>query len=112
MTINSEDKDKSIETLVNEVYTLLGNGRRHAAADIIFEKIDGLFSVEDFAKVDEILKSFDIERLDESIMASILAITYPARHHLDFRARFFDDVKRVLCERLPDRVDNILKNLK
>lgn len=61
------------------------------ATDQIFQTFDSLLNKGKFAECDSILASVDVSKLKSPLIRSFLTITMPAKEHLPFRVKFFNE---------------------
>src|SRR5690554_3245725 len=71
---------------LDRVYSLVASGETDDAVDLIFDFVDDRLLEGDAARVDDLLVTTDVKRLDTTLMLAVLSITKPASDQLCNRA--------------------------
>jgi len=97
---------------LQEVYELEKVNDVHVALDLVFNKIDALFTEGKFKEVDDILDAIDLSRLSTSLMRGFLTITWAGKKHLNNRVKFLASVRKAMIKiRGEEITDKILKEM-
>ena len=97
---------------VDDVYSFVAKSKTDAAIDVLFGNFNALLKRSAFEFCDSALRSLDFKRLDVTTMISVLSITRPASSHLKARAEVVRDIEKALRERVPERAERLLQNLR
>jgi hypothetical protein len=87
-------------------------GDLDSSIDLLCDRLDTQLSAGDFAQVDDLLRTIDLEQLGTTLLIALLAFTVAAQHKLMARAAFYDRVEQRLQLLAPTRVDELLKGLR
>lgn len=90
------DAEKDIQSRVNSVVDLF----------------EDLYLILRFDLADEVLLALEEVDLPTEVILAVLMSTKMAADHLAMHARYYQKAKAVLTERLPDRVEKLLKPVK
>lgn len=80
------------------------------ALDFIYGTLDALLRAGDFATVDAVLAAV-VADLSTVALLGLLSITSPAAPSLAQRAPFARDVRAILTDHDPERVDDLMRGL-
>jgi len=94
-------------TWVEKIYSLVEQGKSYKAINILFKEIDDLLCEGEFETCNESLKTFDLERLDTSLLVGLLSITFPASDKLSYRPEMVEKIRTRLENLAPDRVGRL-----
>ena len=70
-----------------------------SALDMIFDQVDDLQRSGEFTVVDKLLRYINIDDTPRDLLIGYLTITLCAKHKLEFRSEFFDNVERSFNEK-------------
>jgi hypothetical protein len=96
---------------LNDVYSLVYEGKPDAAIDVLFEHVDDLLLADNFPGCDAMLKTIDIKRLDTNLMVAVLSVTRRASDDLHERSAFRRRVEARLRTLDPERATRLLPAL-
>lgn len=97
---------------LDRVYSLVASGETDDAVDLIFDFVDDRLLEGDAARVDDLLVTTDVKRLDTTLMLAVLSITKPASDQLCNRAAFLRRVEARLRLEEPERMERLLSGLR
>jgi len=66
----------------------------------------------DWDKVDRYILTYDLGRMNTSLLVGVLSFTFAVRDRLPSREILFERVEKLLRKLAPDRVDRMLKGLR
>lgn len=76
----------------DKISILLAEDKEEDVLDLILITINDLLVEGDFYQCDYILQLVDIEKYPPVVSLMFLSATFAARHKLDFRNKFYEDV--------------------
>jgi|GEM_PF-4425536 len=97
---------------IDDVYSFVAKSKTDAAMDILLGHFNALLMRSEFELCDSALRSLDFKRLDVTTMVTVLSITRPASSHLKARVEVVRDIEKALHERVPERANRLLQNLR
>lgn len=111
---------------LHDIYTFVSKNKDEEAIDLMFEKIGDLLEDGEFEKVNEILPTIDLRRLNLNLLVGLLCITrcgtdkpfdvlasYYEPSLLPYRPKLVEEVEKVMYEIEPsERIDKLLEGLR
>lgn len=104
-------REESAGRWLDDVYSLVDQGKSEQAVDLLYEHVDDLLLAEDFKRCDALLQTVDLKRLDSNLMVSLLTMTAPAKAALPYRASLLQRARKALETIAPGRADRLLMGL-
>jgi hypothetical protein len=75
---------------LDDVYSLVKEGRNSDAIDVLFDAIDDMFLDGEFERCNEALEAVRIELLNPTLIVAVLSVTLAAAEHLPYRETLFE----------------------
>lgn len=111
---------------LNDIYTFVSENKDEEAMDLMFEKIGDLLEDGEFEKVNEILPTIDLRKLNLNLLVGLLCITrcgtnkpydflasYYNPELLPYRPKLVEEIEKVMYEIEPtERIDKLLEGLR
>jgi hypothetical protein len=108
--VRKPQPDPAIVAFLRSTYDLSQEGKPRKASDLVFDYFEGHFEFGRFDVVDETLRQLDADRLSDTVLVAVLAVTAPVRDRLSARAKFLDQAEQNLTRANgPDKAEAILK---
>lgn len=98
-------------TWLNDVYARVARGESEEAADLLYERIDDLLLSDRIAQCDGLLRTIDLERLNENLLVALLVMTKPASALLPYRASLRAAVREHLSKLGFSNVEELVRGL-
>jgi hypothetical protein len=111
---------------LHDIYTFVSKNKDEEAMDLLFAKIGDLLDDGEFEKVNDILPTIDLRRLNLNLLVGLLSITrcgtnkpfdflasYYNPELLPYRPKLVEEVEKVMYEIEPtERIDKLLEGLR
>ncbi len=114
------------EIWLNDIYTFVSENKDEEAMDLLFAKVGDLLDNGEFDKVNKILPTIDLRKLNLNLLVGLLSITrcgtnkpldvlasYYEPELLSYRPKLVEEIEKVMYEIEPtERIDKLLKGLR
>jgi hypothetical protein len=98
MQILAQEQERTLDALLEEVYSLAKHNDLDTATDRIFDFIDRLLSDGSFPVCDELLRRIEVDHLPPALMRSFLAITVAAKDRLPSWKELYRNIEQKMVE--------------
>lgn len=111
---------------LNDIYTFVSENKDEEAMDLMFTKFGDLLDGGEFKKVNEILPTIDLRKLNLNLLVGLLCITrcgtnspsdflasYYDPESLPYRPKLVEEIEKTMYEIEPtERIDKLLEGLR